>query len=55
MFESLVVSTQNRGTILLRQIDNQRHAKEFRKDRRTNRSLSRSAALSGSPSMREEN
>jgi hypothetical protein len=55
MFESLLVSTQNRRTILLREINNQRHADEFRKNRRSNRSLSRSAAPSGSPSTHEGN
>src|SRR5262249_50296547 len=55
MFESLLVSSQNRQTILLREINNQRHATECRKDRPTNRSLSRSASLNGSSSTREEN
>jgi hypothetical protein len=41
--------------VLLRKINNQRHAKEFREDRRASRSPSRSVSLNGSPSTHEEN
>jgi hypothetical protein len=53
MFESLLVSTQNRRTILLREIDNHRHAKASC-NYHPNRSLSRSASLNRSPPTGEE-
>jgi hypothetical protein len=48
MFETLLVSAQSRRTVSLREINNQRHAKELSKGPGTRRLLSRSTSLSGS-------
>jgi len=53
MFETLLVSAQNRRATLLREINNQRHAKAFRNDQRSGRSLPRCSCLNGSSPTRK--